>query len=109
MMPGSGADIVDSYKGGALLDQQTMLSSSGANFGQKQTFGGSMYHNNMQGFMNTNTLSSGQYNTGIYGNSYKKYSTMSTMDGWRENGLQLDKVSGVGDFLASYKRSNTRR
>ncbi|XP_053470312.1 desmocollin 2-like protein [Ictalurus furcatus] len=91
MMPGTGADILDSYKGGTLLEQQTMLSSSGANFGQKQTFGGSMYHNNMQGFMNTNTLSSGQYNTGIYGNSYKKYSTMSTMDGWRENGLQLDK------------------
>ncbi|MCJ8743639.1 hypothetical protein PDJAM_G00096570 [Pangasius djambal] len=91
MMPASGADLVDISKGGGMLEHQTMLSSAGANFGQKQNFGGSVYQNNMQGFLTTNTLSSGQYSTGMYGNSYKKYSTMSTMDGWRENGIQLDK------------------
>lgn len=105
MLPTSGADIVDSSKGGGTLDHQTMVSS----FGQRQTQGGGMYQNNVQGFMTTNTLSSGQYSTGIYGNSYKKYPTMPTVDGFKENRIQLDTVSGAGDFVAFNKRSNRRR
>lgn len=104
-MPTSGADIVDGSKGGGFLEHQTVLSSYGTNFGQKQTFG-SMHQNNMQGFMTTNTLSSGQYGTGMYSNSYKKYPTMSSMDGFNE---KLMTVSGAGDVVAFYKRSNTLR
>lgn len=109
LLPTSGADMVDSSKGGATLDHQTMVSSFGTNFGQRQTQGGGMYQNNMQGFMTTNTLSSGQYSTGMYGNSFKKYPTMPTVDGFKENRIQLDTVSGAGDFVAFNKRSNRRR
>ncbi|KAF5900437.1 desmocollin-2-like isoform X1, partial [Clarias magur] len=87
LISAGGADKVDMSKG-SMLEHQTQLSSFDTGFGQKQSFG-SMHQNSMQGFM-TNTLPTGQYSTGIYGNSYKKYSTMSTMDGWRENMIQLD-------------------
>ncbi|KAF5906422.1 desmocollin-2-like isoform X1, partial [Clarias magur] len=87
LISAGGGDIMDMSKGG-MLEHQTQLSSCDTGFGQKQSFG-SMHQNSIQGFM-TNTLPTGQYSTGIYGNSYKKYSTMSTMDGWRENMIQLD-------------------
>ncbi|XP_060773616.1 desmocollin 2-like protein isoform X2 [Neoarius graeffei] len=87
LMPGSGVDAVDTFKGGSIPGHQTILSSAG--FGQKQTYGSSMYQNT-HGFTTTNTLSSGQYNTGMHGNSYRKYATMSTMDGWRENKIPFD-------------------
>lgn len=104
-MPTSGADIVDGSKGGGVLEHQTLLSSYGTNFGQKQIFGGSMNENTMtQGLMTNNTFSSGQYSTGMYGNSFKKYPIMSTMDGYKENRLQLDSVSGAVDFVPFYKR-----
>ncbi|KAI5619855.1 desmocollin-1 [Silurus asotus] len=90
LMSSTGADIIDSSKGGGFQEQHTIMGLNGATFGQKQTYGSGMYQNNMQGLMTTNTLSSGQYNTGMYGNSYKKHSTMSTVDMWRESGIQLD-------------------
>ncbi|KAK3516572.1 hypothetical protein QTP70_021978 [Hemibagrus guttatus] len=81
LLPTSGADVMDSSKEGGYIDHS---------FGQKHTFGEGMYHNNMQGFL-TNTLSSGQYSTGMYGNSFKKHSAMSTMDGLQENRKMLSK------------------
>lgn len=108
-MPTGGADLVDTSKGGGALEHQTMLSSYGTSFGQKQNFGSSMYQNNMQGFMTTNTLSSGQYSTGMYGNTFKKYPTMSTVKGFKENRIQLDTVSRAGDFAAFDKCPNVFR
>lgn len=99
--------MMDFSKGTGMLEHQTQLSSFDTGFGQKQNFD-SMRHNSIQGFM-TNTLPHGQYSTGTYGNSYKKYSTMSTMDGWRENMIQLDTVSGAGNRKAFYQRSNIHR
>ncbi|XP_060722595.1 desmocollin 2-like protein [Tachysurus vachellii] len=90
LLPTSGVDIMDGSKGGGYLEHQTTLSSGGAGFGQKQIFGENFYHNNHQGFM-TNTFTSGQYGTGMYGNSFKNHSTMSAMDGWQENGSHLNK------------------
>ncbi|TSK58110.1 Desmocollin-1 [Bagarius yarrelli] len=84
MVPANGADIMDGSKIG--YQEHQNLSSS---FGQKQTYAEGMYQNNMQGFLNTNT--SGQYGIGMYGNSFKKHSTMSAGDGWQENGNQLNK------------------
>lgn len=107
LMSTSGVDVVDSSKGGGIMEHQTMLTSYGTNFGQKQNFGGTMNENAMQGFMTTNTFSSGQYSTGMYGNSFKKYPTMSPMDSFKENRLQLDAVSGADDFVPYYKRVNT--
>ncbi|KAG7316655.1 hypothetical protein KOW79_020196 [Hemibagrus wyckioides] len=82
LMPSNGADFIDGSKGGGYIDH---------GFGQKHTFGEGIYHNNMQGFMTHNTISSGQFSTNMYGNSLKKHSThgMSTMDVWQENGKML--------------------
>lgn len=108
LMPTSGMDVMDGSKGGGFLEHQTMMSSGGTLFGQQQTYGGSMYQNNMQGFM-TNTLSSGQYNTGMHSNSYKKQPNFSSLEGFKENRMQLKTVSGAGDFETFTKRSNTLR
>lgn len=97
-MPTKGPDFTDFSKGGGYVDH---------GFGQTHTFGEGIYHNNMQGFMTHNTVSSGQFSTNMYGNSLKKHSGVSTMDMWQENGKMLSNVSGPGNFVSSYKRFNT--
>ncbi|XP_066533657.1 desmocollin 2-like protein [Hoplias malabaricus] len=100
MMPGSGLDTVDSFKGGATLERQFMSASAGGVYGQKAVHGAGTYQSGTMGYMtNQSTLASGQFGGGHYStSSYNKFSDMSNLETWRTNELYLDnKLTFLGE------------
>ncbi|XP_030626644.1 desmocollin 2-like protein isoform X2 [Chanos chanos] len=95
LTPASAVDITTK---GSAMEQQFGTGPAAATAGQQTLQGSaSMFQNVSKDFMTTEThnmtdyYASGRYGTGVYGDMYAKYSSLSTFDTWKTNEIYLDK------------------